>query len=44
MCKLIRGGELELAFGIGLALKTVPDQLQLSAVLLSRRCEKIGQW
>jgi len=44
MHKLIRGGEIELAFAIGLALKTVPDQVRLAGVMLSRRCEKIGQW
>lgn len=44
MSKLIRGGEFELAVGIGLALKTVTSQLKIAAEFLSRRCEKTGHW
>ena len=44
MCKLIRGGELELAVSVGLVLKTVAAQLCMALELLSRRCENLGRW
>ena len=44
MCKLIRGGELELAVNVGLILKSVDAQLRIALELLSRRCENLGRW
>ena len=44
MCKLIRGGELELAVSVGLVLKSVDAQLRVAVELLSRRCEQLGRW
>jgi len=44
MCKLIRGGEIELAVSVGLVLKSVDAQLRVALELLSRRCENLGRW
>jgi len=44
MCKLIRGGEIELAVSVGLVLKSVDAQLRVAVELLSRRCENLGKW
>jgi len=44
MCKLIGGGELELAASLGLVLKSVDAQLRVAVELLSRRCENLGRW
>lgn len=44
MCKLIRGGELELAVSVGLVLRSVDAQLRVALELLSRRCENLGKW
>jgi len=44
MCKLIRGGEIELAVSIGLVLRSVDSQLRVAVELLSRRCENLGKW
>lgn len=44
IAKLIRGNELELAVSLCRIMPNTKDLLEISTLLLARRCEKFGRW
>ena len=44
IAKLIRGNELELAVSLSRIVPKAEDLLEISTLLLVKRCEKFGRW
>jgi len=44
MCRLIQGNELETAVAMGMTFGNLDNLTSVAIELLSRRCERLGEW